>query len=190
MLHTQTSAVSLLDLQPEPWANGLGSTRTIATSPHSASAPWSWRLSLATLSADADFSPLPDVARIFTLASAGPIKLILNGNAHELSLGMQAQFMGTDQVAVTVDGATHYALNLMVRRGQGYGSVKVHRSQGAQLLMVSDLWQRTIVLDGTVRLPDGTECGPLSMLNHTEADLPIEAHNALLAHVIVTPTEQ
>ncbi len=186
MLQTDLPTTArLLDLPQEPWGNGKGSTRLIDAHPSLDADEWDWRLSLATLAENSEFSPAGGVVRIVTIASTGPIQLNLNGTCHELSLGMQAQFLDSDHAEITLGGQEQYALNLMVRRGRGYGSVETEQLRGQRVFEPTDLWHRIVVLDGSVRLEDGTELGALSVINPAQSRLVLQADQALLAHIVV-----
>ncbi|WP_141363792.1 HutD family protein [Glutamicibacter uratoxydans] len=186
MLQTdRPTTARLLDLPQEHWGNGKGATRLIDAHPSADAEEWDWRLSLATLAENSEFSPAGGVVRIVTIASEGPVQLNLNGTCHELSLGMQAQFLDTDRAAITLGGYEQYALNLMVRRGKGYGSVEIEHLRGSRVFEPTNLWHRIVVLAGTVQMEDGTELGPLSAINPTDSRLALRAEHAMLAHIVV-----
>lgn len=186
MLETDLPMVTrLLDLPQEPWANGKGSTRLIDAFPSPDAELWDWRLSLATLAENSEFSPAGGVVRIVTIASEGPVHLDLNGTPHELGLGMQAQFLDTDHAEITLGGREQYALNLMVRRGMAYGSVETEQLRGQRVFERTDLWHRIVVLKGNAYLENGTQLGPLSIINPAESGLVLHSEQATLAHVVV-----
>lgn len=147
-------------MSPVPWANGLGTTREIATA---ASAPrgadqgpgFRWRISLADLTQDSPFSRLPGVDRVFTLLTPGPVHLSVHGQARRVDPRVPVAFAGEDDVAVELGSAgPQQALNLMVDRSQARGAVHVRRLEAAPV----DLPEETIavvVLSGAVILPDG-----------------------------------
>lgn len=175
----------ILDLPQQPWSNGEGVTRVLGTDQAIDSESWNWRLSLASLAQESSFSPMGDAVRILTVASNGPVSLNLNGTEHELALGMQAQFLDSDRATVTSAGPEEYVLSLVVRRGQAFGSVETQRVRGRKVFSPSDLWHRIIVLEGSVKLSDGTVLRDLSIIEPSETPLELHADNALLAHVVV-----
>lgn len=179
----------ILDLPTRPWADGSGVTRLLATDPGATSDAWNWRLSLATLAPNASFSPMGDAVRILTIASPGPVLLDLNGASHELSVGMQAQFLDSDQVTITSSSPEQYALSLVVRRGSAFGSVETQRLHGQQLFSPTQLWHRIIVLDGTVNVENGPELTGLNIIEPSGEPLVLHSEDALLAHVVVLAAE-
>ena len=73
--------VFALDALPdEPWRNGGGRTRTIATQARrDGEPPWDWRISVATIEQNAPFSAFPGVDRVSLLLGAGQIALMALG---------------------------------------------------------------------------------------------------------------
>ncbi|GAA3640209.1 hypothetical protein GCM10022223_69270 [Kineosporia mesophila] len=99
---------------PVPWRNGAGITREL----------WNdgpIRISVADLTADAPFSELPGIDRLFVLLS-GSITL----DGRELGPGEQLRFAGERPVAAVVRHPGR-ALNLMIRRGHGSGDITLTR---------------------------------------------------------------
>lgn len=101
------------DVRLTPWANGRGSTREVAIETD-ADGRTRWRVSVATLLEDADFSVLPGLDRLFV--PCGPVRLTIDGEARNLASGDQARFAGEQAVAVALAAPT-VALNVMTRRG-------------------------------------------------------------------------
>lgn len=95
---------------PTPWANGLGTTRELARDDNGA-----WRLSLADIGTEAEFSSLPGIDRLLIVLS-GSVALRMDGVERELGPGDFVEFAGEAAVsgrALTI-GATD--VNLMVSR--------------------------------------------------------------------------
>ena len=84
----------LLDeVRPEPWRNGGGVTRPLvsareAGSASTGSASADWRLSLADISADAEFSVFPGMQRHAVLLGSGAVSLASNGAEPEMNRRM------------------------------------------------------------------------------------------------------
>ncbi|NQD90958.1 hypothetical protein HP499_24545 [Paenarthrobacter sp. CM16] len=121
-------------LGSEPWANGAGRTRLIHShveGGRGAKRDVLWRLSLAELAQSAPFSQLPDLDRVFTLASPGPVALIVDDVERSLLLGESAEFRGesTTKVELTT-GQRRWALNLMTHRNLCTGTTTVHHFDG------------------------------------------------------------
>ncbi len=101
------------DVRPTPWANGRGSTREVAIE-KDRDGRTRWRISVATLAEDTDFSVLPGLDRLFM--PCGPVRLTIDGEVRNLASGDQARFAGEQAVAVVLAAPT-VALNVMTRRG-------------------------------------------------------------------------
>ncbi|MET3143767.1 UNVERIFIED_ORG: environmental stress-induced protein Ves [Arthrobacter sp. UYEF10] len=179
-----------LDLPRTAWANGAGYTREISVSTKSGpqrsldrhSADYEWRLSLAELTRTADFSVLPGIDRVFTLASQGPLAMSADGVKCTLRLGQKVEFTG--EVAVTIELASpepQLGLNLMTRRGSCTGRTSVQRLDGKLALDPSTGIVAAILLEGTAITSDGRKLADLATLvlgAHTEE---LEAQGCLLA---------
>lgn len=98
---------------PTTWRNGLGSTRELAvgTDPGGST---SWRISIATLDRDVEFSSFPGIDRTFV--ALGPLHLTVDGVVTRMEAGDQVRFAGEADVSVAVRRPTS-ALNVMTRRG-------------------------------------------------------------------------
>jgi environmental stress-induced protein Ves len=170
---------ALSALPDEPWRNGGGRTRTIATglceSPTVAldadhEAPWDWRLSVATITRSGPFSAFPGVDRSSLLLGAASIELSAMGEAN-----VRMQRPG-DTVAyrgdpvwwaeVRRDGPPLSLLNVMTRRGEVRARMQARRedfSLTAPMLAV-------LVIDGRWRVVDaGAGADPVQGLT-LEAD--------------------
>ncbi len=160
-----TLRVFALDALPdEPWRNGGGRTRTIATQPRDALAneatdgvPWDWRVSVATLEGDAAFSSFPGVDRITVLLCAGPVTLSIGDRPpHRLvRAGDLVRYPGDAPANATLHGAATTTtppasvslLNVMTRRDAARAQVRA-LSDGATLsahalalLVIEGCWQ-------------------------------------------------
>lgn len=105
----------------ERWRNQLGWTREIhAQRPADAApdAPWDWRLSIAEIEQDAEFSAFPGVDRELVLLSGNGLRLRFeDGDIYELHPPHERlRFAGERKlVGELLDGPTH-DFNLMWRR--------------------------------------------------------------------------
>ena len=146
------------DCPPQPWKNGLGTTREIAVHPSGASSDdFLWRVSIAEVDSAAPFSSFPGIDRhIALLDGAGFTMTLDDGRVHALTTPLAPfAFAGERKVAVTLaDGPTR-DFNLMVRRSQARGEVKVWRQSGAYPL------DPTIVLVYAARGEIETDAGTL-----------------------------
>ena len=153
-----SSIIRAQDCPPQPWQNGLGTTREIAVHPSGASNDdFLWRVSIAEVDSAAPFSSFPGIDRhIALLAGAGFTMTLDDGRAHALTTPYAPfAFPGEAKVAVTLaDGPTR-DFNLMVRRAQARGELKVWREQGTHPL------DPTIVLVYAVHGEIETDAGML-----------------------------
>jgi len=104
------------------WKNGLGWTSEVAISPHEAdfaSGAFDWRLSIAEVEADSEFSPLPGVDRTIALIEgAGMILTSAHGEALLERRGQLHAFSGDDAVSCRLVGGACRDFNVMARRGR------------------------------------------------------------------------
>jgi environmental stress-induced protein Ves len=128
--------IRLSDCPPQPWKNGLGSTREIAIHPDGAgSDDFLWRVSVAEVDSAAPFSSFPGIERQIALLDGNGFTMTLDdGCVHALTTPFAPfAFAGEARVNVTlVDGPTR-DFNLMVRRKQARGEVSVWQEFGEQL---------------------------------------------------------
>lgn len=136
--------VSIGDIPVSAWANGRGETVELARRP--ATGLFAWRLSMATISEAAAFSPLPGVARVL-LAVDGPLTLTIDGETHELARHGTASFSGDQDAAASAPAAPQRDLNLMVRGG-GVPSLEVVKVDG-RVATTPDV-VAVVVLEGEV----------------------------------------
>jgi environmental stress-induced protein Ves len=119
--------IRLADCPPQPWKNGLGSTREMAVHPAVASSDnFLWRVSIAEVNSAAPFSCFPGIDRQIVLLDGAGFTMTLDGTRHHaLTTPFEPfAFAGETKVDVTLaDGATR-DFNLMVRREHGRGGVQ------------------------------------------------------------------
>ena len=174
------------------WSNGRGRTRTIGTGPLDApaasDAAFSWRLSLADLDVDADFSHLPGVERILVLASEGPMAMVVDGDSHRLVRGQSIAFPGEAAVSIALaPDRRETALNLMYRRGTATGGLEVVRADGELILDPAHGWVSATLLAGHAQLPDGRALEGLSTLVLGEGATLLRCEGAVIAAAAVFP---
>lgn len=109
---------TLDQLPAEPWRNGVGVTRTLASGNAIDGAPWSWRVSVATIERDGAFSCFAGVDRTSMLI--GGEQLALNDSAGHTVVRMGLHeagcYPGEVQLQARVQGAPLQCLNVMVQR--------------------------------------------------------------------------
>ncbi len=117
----QPQLIRLEDVPAAPWKNGLGSTRVIVGSEPEAV----WRLSVAELEQDGEFSSFGGWDRTFCVYGRSPVELTVSGCTHLLAPGDALPFDGEAPVRATLPEGTSQALNLMTRRGAASGTTEV-----------------------------------------------------------------
>ncbi|MEO8999343.1 MAG: HutD family protein [Rhodanobacter sp.] len=126
--------IHLHDCPPQPWKNGLGSTREIAVQPSAAgSDDFLWRVSIAEVDSAAPFSRFPGIDRQIALLDGHGFTMTLDDQReHPLTtLFAPFAFAGEAKVAATlIDGPTR-DFNLMVRRAQASSDMLVWREAGS-----------------------------------------------------------
>lgn len=109
------------------WKNGGGETREIVKVP-APDAPFLWRASLATLSADGPFSQFEGIDRVITLLEGGPLWLRGDDIDHRLERWQPWAFPGEWTLRSEGMAGTGLDFNIMTRRGQASANVKVINS--------------------------------------------------------------
>jgi environmental stress-induced protein Ves len=126
---------------------------------------FTWRVSIAAIDADAEFSTFAGIDRFLMPLSPGGLKLVDEGERRHLSQFEVWQFAGERNVSATGVEEPSTDLNLMVRRGARQGSLSTeavlrHRDftaePGTELLIV--------VLEGALSTADNAALDPLDAL--------------------------
>lgn len=100
-----------------PWANGLGTTYEVLAWPAGTDLDTcDWRVSLADISIDSDFSSLPDIDRILVLIDGTSMTLTIDGAEHVIDMGAQVSFSGESIVSARLTRGPTRDLNVMTRR--------------------------------------------------------------------------
>ncbi|QTZ94069.1 HutD/Ves family protein [Streptomyces auratus] len=110
-----------------PWSNGGGVTREIAV--HPPGAGWdgfAWRVSLADVTRDGPYSPLPGVRRILTVVDGAGLELTVDGTPWLLPGRYRPFAFPGDATTVSrlLDGPV-VNLNVMLREGRAAATVEV-----------------------------------------------------------------
>jgi hypothetical protein len=120
--------IRFAELRSEPWRNGGGVTRELASHPKAASAQdgaWDWRVSIADLTKAGDFSAFPGMERVLTVVDGELLLLTVEGAEHPLEKYRPFRFSG--------DAAAHGALptgdirnlNVITRAGSFKGFTSI-----------------------------------------------------------------
>jgi len=122
------------DTQPQPWKNGMGTTREIARFPANAgSEDFLWRVSVADVNSAAPFSTFPGIDRQIVLLEGDGFTMTLDGaREHALVVPFEPfEFSGEARVEVTMAGGATRDFNLMIRRAWGRGEVRALAQPGS-----------------------------------------------------------
>lgn len=186
--------------EPQPWANGGGTTRDLAIARSAAVAAlapgpaFDWRLSLADIDRDGPFSRLPGVERVFALVD-GAAALAFD------EAGASALFdVDADPIAFDGERAPHAslphgvparALNLMLARGRRTGAMRrVRLPDGATL---DAAWSRgadvraCYLVAGRLALGGTTVDAGMLVELHDGDPAPVAAGPARLLEVALRP---
>lgn len=141
-----------------PWRNGRGSTLEIAREPASGES-FAWRLSLADIDRDGEFSAYPGYRRALVLVNGNSLQLRFrgHGNCFLDPAKRGARFEGDWKTHCAVPEGRCTDLSLIVRRGPARGPTSVVRAPGmlrlrsaARVVLAGDLYGALFVLEGSV----------------------------------------
>lgn len=150
------------ELKAQPWRNGGGVTREVASHPAGAlSEPgtgdggWDWRVSIADVSKAGDFSAFPGMDRVLTVVDGELLLLSVDGAEHPLEKYRPFRFSGDAAAAGSLPTGDIRDLNVITRNGvfKGYTSIielskkRAHPVFGGQL---------GILLQGQAAVTPGT----------------------------------
>jgi len=107
-----------------PWANGLGTSYEVA-SDRNADGEWTWRVAIAPVVVDGEFSSLPGVDRELVVIEGNGMVLNVDSESVKCEPGQVVRFSGDSvTIARLVDGPV-VDLGLMTVRGSVTGSMVV-----------------------------------------------------------------
>jgi environmental stress-induced protein Ves len=121
------------ELKAQPWRNGGGVTRELAS--HSGTAPagdvtlqdgaWDWRVSIAEVSKAGDFSSFPGMDRVLTVIDGELLLLNVDGAEHPLEKYRPFRFSGDADSSGALPTGDLRALFVVTRNGafKGYTSI-------------------------------------------------------------------
>lgn len=122
------------DYRVMPWRNGRGATTELAAGPEGAPLDaFEWRLSIAEVMGDAEFSPFPGCDRVITVIAGEGMALEVDGKRHRLLPLRPFHFAGEARVTSRLLGGPARAFNLMLRRRACAGEVELMPQGGAAL---------------------------------------------------------
>ncbi|WP_427005889.1 HutD/Ves family protein [Pseudarthrobacter sp. H2] len=120
------------ELKAQPWRNGGGLTRELASHPAAAPAGdatvqhgWDWRVSIAEVSKAGGFSTFPGMDRVLTVIDGELLLLSVDGAEHPLEKYRPFRFSGDADSAGALPTGDVRDLNVITRNGvfKGYTSI-------------------------------------------------------------------
>jgi environmental stress-induced protein Ves len=119
-------------LPSTPWKNGGGLTREIVRRPEDAQMDdFTWRVSLAELSADGPFSRFEGIDRVIVLLSGAGVHLQSDEDSTNHMLDtplMPFAFAGESAISASLIGGASSDFNVMTRRGSTKADVRIVRA--------------------------------------------------------------
>ena len=150
--------IRFADLKPQPWRNGGGVTRQLASHPKAASTQdgsWDWRVSIADVSRAGDFSPFPGMERVLTVIDGELLLLTVDGAEHPLEKYRAFRFPGGSNTHASLPTGDIRDLNVITRTGsfKGFTSIIELSKKRAKPLFEGQLG---ILLQGQATAAVGT----------------------------------
>lgn len=103
----------------KPWKNGGGITHEIAISPpESTMDSFDWRLSMASVDKDCEFSVFPGIDRHLYVLEGQGLVLISSSSRRQVLRGERVDFAGEEQIHGMLLGGPITDLNIMTRRSK------------------------------------------------------------------------
>ncbi|HEY8702649.1 MAG TPA: HutD family protein [Arthrobacter sp.] len=120
--------IRFAQLRSQPWRNGGGVTRELASHPEAASAQdgaWDWRVSIADVTKAGDFSAFPGMERVLTVIDGELLLLTVDGAEHPLEKYRPFRFPGDANTHGALPTGDIRDLNVITRTGafKGYTSI-------------------------------------------------------------------
>ncbi|MBO1268887.1 HutD/Ves family protein [Arthrobacter cavernae] len=120
--------IRFAEIRPEPWRNGGGVTRELASSPQAASSQddaWDWRVSIAEVSKAGDFSAFPGMERVITVIDGELLLLTVDGGEHPLEKYRPFRFSGDAASGGALPTGDIRDLNVIAKKGAYKGHTAI-----------------------------------------------------------------
>ncbi|MGO4189735.1 HutD/Ves family protein [Pseudarthrobacter sp. TAF60_1] len=120
--------IRFAELRSEPWRNGGGVTRELASHPKAASAQdgaWDWRVSIADVTKAGDFSAFPGMERVLTVVDGELLLLTVDGAEHPLEKYRPFRFSGDAAGRGALPTGDIRDLNVITRAGSFKGFTSI-----------------------------------------------------------------
>jgi uncharacterized protein len=187
--------IRFASLKPEPWRNGGGVTRQLASQSGAESAQdgsWDWRVSIADVSKAGDFSPFPGMERVLTVVEGELLLLTVDGAEQPLEKYRPFRFPGGAATQASLPTGDIRDLNVITRAGsfKGYTSIIELSKKRAQPIFEGSFG---ILLQGQATVADAVkEPEPLARYDAvvgSDVDTPEILGRGFLAVVSIDPVE-
>lgn len=153
-----------------PWRNGRGFTLEIAREP-AAGEDFAWRLSLADIDRDGEFSAYPGYRRALVLVAGNGLRLNFrkHGDCFLEPARRGTRFEGDWQTHCGIQGGRCTDLSLIVRRGSGRPTPVVRApatlrvKSTARMVLAKDLYGALFVIEGSVAVMESIHARPRTL---------------------------
>ena len=137
------------DLPREPWRNGAGWTRTVSV--HTMEDQVLWRVSVADITAEGEFSQFAGMDRTAVMVQGGQLQLSNDSIRLEFDgVGSLIQFPGEWSLHCSAPAVTTQLLTIIVKRGQA--ALRLQVMENTALALSPGGQQLLLVLRGSVQL--------------------------------------
>ena len=190
--------IRFAELKAEPWRNGGGVTRQLASRPSAADGEdgqdgsWDWRVSIADVTRAGDFSPFPGMERLLTVIEGDLLLLTIGGAEHPVEKYRPFRFDGGAATAGALPTGDIRNLNVITRAGayKAYTSIIELSKKRSK-----PLWdgQLAVLLQGQATVADATH-GPEALDRYdavvgSDSSTPEVLGRGFLAVVSIDPVE-
>jgi environmental stress-induced protein Ves len=177
--------IRFADLKPQPWRNGGGVTRELAShrggdSDASAAADsWDWRVSIADVTSAGEYSPFPGMERVLTVVEGELLLLAVDGTEHPLEKYRPFRFPGGATSSSALPTGDVRNLNVIAREGafKAYTSIIELSKKRAHPVFEGQLG---ILLQGQATVSPGQAGGD-------SAPVPLGRYDAVVGSDNATP---
>ncbi len=186
-------------LHAERWRNGGGLTRQIVSGKLGAAGEplatggddWDWRLSIADVESEGNFSMFHGMTRILTVIGGERLAITIDGTTRQLERHRPLRFDGGAATSATLPAGPIRDLNLIARTSKVSGRVAIVELSGNRPYQLLG-GQFGIPLQGQAQLllADGQEVGlgALDTVVGGESNTPAIIGRGILAVVTLAPT--